>query len=65
LKDPKAWTSTRWGSTDPNGKINPASIKAQGAFYKEEGLINGPLPDIDNYIDMSFAEAAVRILGRR
>jgi hypothetical protein len=65
LKDPKAWTDTRWGSTDLNGKINRASIKVQEAFYKGEGLINGPLPDIDNYIDMSFAEAAVRILGPR
>lgn len=64
-KDPNAWKNTRWGSTDLNGKINAANIKAQGAFYKQEGLINGPVVDIDKYIDMSFADAAVKIIGRR
>lgn len=63
--DPKVWHNTRWSSTDLNGKINPASIKAQGAFYKEEGLINGPVPDIEKYIDMRFADAAVKIIGPR
>jgi NitT/TauT family transport system substrate-binding protein len=63
--DSKLWHNTRWSSTDLNGKINPASIKAQGAFYKEEGLINGPVPDIEKYIDTSFADAAVKIIGPR
>ena len=64
-KDPNAWKMTRWGSTDLNGKLNPASIKAQGEFYKAEGLITGPVPDVDKYIDMQFAEAAASMLGRR
>ena len=63
--DARVWQNTHWGSTDPNGKFNTASIKAQGAFYKEEGLISGPLVDIDKYIDMSFAEAAVKVIGRQ
>lgn len=65
LKDPKVWKNFKPSNVDLNGKFNVASIKTQAAFYKDEGLVDGPVPDIDKYIDNSFAEAAVKIIGSR
>ena len=64
LKDPELWRAVR-RNVDLNGKINVDSIKAMAAFFKAEGAIVGPIPDIDRYVDPSFAEAAVKILGAR
>ena len=52
-------------NADLNGEINVPSIKEQATFYKEAGTVTGPVPDIDKFIDRRFAEAAVKILGRR
>ena len=65
LKDPKVWKNFRPSNIDLNGKFNVASIKTQAAFYKEEGLVDGPVPDVDKYVDTSFAEAAVKVIGAR
>lgn len=65
LKDPKVWKNFRPGNIDLNGKFNVASIKTQAAFYKQEGLVDGPIPDVDKYVDTSFAEAAVQVIGTR
>lgn len=65
LKDPKIWKNSRPGNIDLNGKFNVASIKKQAAFYKQEGLVDGPVPDVDKYVDNSFAEAAVKVIGTR
>jgi NitT/TauT family transport system substrate-binding protein len=64
VKDPALW-QTSHQYTDLNGKFNVEDIKRQAAFYKEEGLVTGPVPDIDKHVDTSFSEAAVRILGAR
>ncbi|MGH7089584.1 MAG: ABC transporter substrate-binding protein [Stellaceae bacterium] len=64
VRDPTIWESSRQ-YTDLNGRINVADVKRQAAFYKSEGLISGPVPDIGKDIDPSFAEAAVKILGER
>jgi NitT/TauT family transport system substrate-binding protein len=65
LKDRKIWTDGPPHRTDLNGKVNVAHIKAQAAFYKATGSVTGPVPDIDKYVDTSFAEAAVKRLGAR
>lgn len=65
LKDPKVWKNFRPGNIDLNGKFNVASIKTQAAFYKQEGLVDGPVPDVDKYVDTSFADAAVKVIGTR
>jgi NitT/TauT family transport system substrate-binding protein len=64
LKDRDLWKVLR-RNADLNGEINVPSIKEQAAFYKEAGTVTGPVPDMDKFIDRSFAEAAVKILGRR
>jgi hypothetical protein len=45
--------------------VNVASLKSQAQFYKKDGEITGPIPDIDKYVDPQFADGAVKILGRR
>jgi len=64
LKDPKIWEQSRQ-YTDLNGHINVADLKEQAAVYKKLGMITGPIPDIDKYVDPAFAEAAVKALGPR
>lgn len=64
LKDKRMWETSRQ-HTDLNGKINVADLKAQAAFYKKLGLVTGPIPDVDKYVDASFAAAAVKQLGTR
>lgn len=64
VKDPSLWEGSHQ-YTDVNGRFNVADVKSQAAFYKAEGLVTGPLPDIDAHVDPSFAEAAVKILGQR
>ena len=65
LKDPKIWKNSRPGNIDLNGKFNLASIKTQAAFYKQEGLVDGPVPDVDKYVDTSFVDAAIKVIGTR
>jgi NitT/TauT family transport system substrate-binding protein len=64
LKDKELWKVMR-RNADLNGEIDVPSIKEQAAFYKEAGTVTGPLPDIEKFIDRRFAEAAVKIIGRR
>jgi len=64
LKDPKLWQRSRQ-YTDLNGRINVADLKDQAAIYKKLGMISGSVPDLDKYVDNSFAEAAVKVLGAR
>jgi NitT/TauT family transport system substrate-binding protein len=64
VKDPKMWENSRQ-FTDLNGRINVADLKRQAAFYKEQGNITGPVPDIDKFVAPQFAEAAVKSMGER
>lgn len=64
LKDRELWKAMR-RNADLNGRINVANIEEQAAFYKAEGTVTGPIPDIDKVIDQHFAEAAVKIIGKR
>ncbi|HXQ51608.1 MAG TPA: ABC transporter substrate-binding protein [Stellaceae bacterium] len=65
LKDRAVWEKMPAHDVDPNGSVNLAHIKKEAAFYKEQGTLTGALPDLDKFVDPSFAEAAVKILGRR
>jgi NitT/TauT family transport system substrate-binding protein len=64
VKDPALWETSKQ-HTDVNGRMNVADLKAQAAFYQKIGLVTGALPDIDKFVDTSFAEAAVKQLGAR
>jgi len=47
---------------NPDGKVNRASLAYDLAFYAEQGLIKGRV-DLDEAIDDSFVEAALKELG--
>jgi NitT/TauT family transport system substrate-binding protein len=64
-KDPAIWREALRHYPDLNGQINVADLKSQAAFYKAQGTLSGPVPDIDKYVDPQFAEAAVKRIGRR
>jgi NitT/TauT family transport system substrate-binding protein len=64
VKDPKLWENSRQ-FIDLNGRINVADLKSQAAFYKQQGNITGPVPDIDKFVAPQFAEAAVKSMGER
>jgi NitT/TauT family transport system substrate-binding protein len=65
LKDAKLWEESMFRNTDLNGRINVADLRSQAAFYKKQGTLSGPIPDIDKYVDPSFAAAAVKLIGAR
>jgi NitT/TauT family transport system substrate-binding protein len=65
VKDPKLWEDATPGTADLNGTINIASLKEQAQFFKQQGTLTGAVPDMDKYVDMRFAEAAVKVIGRR
>ncbi len=47
---------------NPDGKVNVASLKHNLDVFKEEGLIQGDV-SVDQVVDHSFADAAVKELG--
>jgi NitT/TauT family transport system substrate-binding protein len=59
------WRTAQPSDADPNGEVNVANILVQGKYYKDNGEVSGPLPDIEKYVDRQFAEAAVKKIGRR
>jgi NitT/TauT family transport system substrate-binding protein len=65
LKDPTLWKEAMFRHTDLNGRINLADLQSQAAFYKKQGTLSGPIPDIEKYVDRSFAVAAVKLIGAR
>jgi NitT/TauT family transport system substrate-binding protein len=65
LKDARLWREDMFRNTDLNGRVNIADLKAQAAFYKEQGTLTGAIPDIDKYVDASFAAEAVKRSGAR
>ena len=48
--------------TNPDGKLNVASLKTDLQFYKDEGTVTGPVT-VEQAVDTSFIEAAVKQLG--
>ena len=47
---------------NPDGRVNKESLAYDLAFYAEQGLIKGSI-NLDNVVDGSFVEAALRELG--
>jgi len=47
---------------NPDGRVNKESLAYDLAFYAEQGLINGKV-DLDQLIDMSFVESALKSVG--
>jgi NitT/TauT family transport system substrate-binding protein len=47
---------------NPDGRVNKESLAYDLAFYTEQGLIKGTV-NLDDAVDSSFVEAAVKELG--
>ncbi|MDB5727007.1 MAG: transporter substrate-binding protein [Noviherbaspirillum sp.] len=61
-KDAKIYKEMIANGTNPDGKVDVASIKKDYQFFKEQGLLTADV-DVDKVVDNSFAEAVVKELG--
>jgi NitT/TauT family transport system substrate-binding protein len=50
-------------SIDPNGRLNLASMRADLAFYKSQGFIEGGDIVVDRVVDTSLAAEATKMIG--
>ncbi|MBI5909338.1 MAG: ABC transporter substrate-binding protein [Betaproteobacteria bacterium] len=62
IKDPNVYRTIVTPGNNPDGKVNEASLRKDFQFYKEQGLIEGDV-SVEQVVDNSFAEAAVKELG--
>jgi len=62
LKDDHLIESIVPHGCDPDGKLNVAGMKKDFEFFKQRGLLQGEV-NVDQLIDMSFAERAVKELA--
>lgn len=65
LKEAKLWAEAIPQNTDLNGRIDVDNLRQQAVFFKEQGTLSGNIPDFAKFVDMSFAEAALKVLGVR
>lgn len=62
IKDPNLYKTIVAHGTNPDGKVNEASLKKDYQFFKEQGLIEGNV-SVEQVVDNSFVEAALKDLG--
>ena len=62
IKDPAVYRAIRVHSCDPNGGINLESLAVDLAYFRAEGLIEGPVA-LAQAVDTSLAQEAVRDIG--
>jgi NitT/TauT family transport system substrate-binding protein len=65
LKEAKLWAEAIPQNTDLNGRIDIENLRQQAVFFKEQGTLTGNIPDFGRVVDMSFADAALKVLGAR
>ena len=62
FKNPEIYKSYTTSHSDPDGRLNIDSLKADLEYFRQFGLIEHPVT-IEQSLDLSFLEAAVRELG--
>jgi NitT/TauT family transport system substrate-binding protein len=62
VKDPAIYRAMTPFAANPDGGVNKATMQNDYDFFKERGLIKGQVT-VDQVIDNSFADAAVKKLG--
>jgi NitT/TauT family transport system substrate-binding protein len=62
IKDLAVYKAITPTGMNPDGKVNAASLAADLAFYKEQGLIQGNIT-IEQIVDHTFVDAALAQLG--
>jgi NitT/TauT family transport system substrate-binding protein len=63
IKDPTAYRTMTPFAANPDGYVNRETLQNDYGFFKERGLIKAHVT-VDQVIDNSFADEAVRLLGR-
>jgi len=63
IKDPKVHRQISPPAIDPDGRLGLPSLRNDLAFFKEQRLIQDPSMTVEQIIDTSFAERAVKELG--
>jgi NitT/TauT family transport system substrate-binding protein len=62
IKDRETYATMNAFAVDPNGGVNVATLKNDYNFFRERGLVGSKIT-VEQVIDKSFAEEAVRVLG--
>jgi NitT/TauT family transport system substrate-binding protein len=62
IKDKEMYRSIVPHATNPDGRVNVASMKKDYAFFKEQGLVT-TTATVDQVVDHSFVDAVVKELG--
>lgn len=62
IKDPKIYVAMTPFAANPNGHVNKTSLQNDYDFFKSRGLVSAHVT-VDQVIDNSFADEAVRTLG--
>ena len=62
LKDPAVYEKVAMPGLDPNGRVNKEALKADQAYYIQIGKQQAQV-NIDELVDLSFADYAVQQLG--
>lgn len=62
IKDPAVLRGMVMSGVNPDGRINVDSLRKDLAFFKQIGDVTGKV-EVDQVVDQSFAEAAVKELG--
>jgi NitT/TauT family transport system substrate-binding protein len=62
IKDPETFATMAAFAVNPDGQVNAATLRNDLEFFKERRLVDGKV-SVEQVIDHSFAEEAVRALG--
>jgi NitT/TauT family transport system substrate-binding protein len=62
IKDPGVYRAITANGVDPNGRIDLPTLKEDFDVYKSRGWITADVK-VEQLIDMSFVEAAIKDLG--
>jgi NitT/TauT family transport system substrate-binding protein len=62
IKDAAIYRMMTPNGCNPNGQVNTVSLRKDWQFFKDQGMLNGAV-GVDQVLDMSFVEAALKELG--
>ena len=63
FKDPMIWRSFIIAYCNPNGALHLPSLKEDLAIFKQQGLVESPKVEVEQVVDTSFVDWAVKQLG--
>jgi NitT/TauT family transport system substrate-binding protein len=63
IKDPAVYREMSPNAVDPDGRVNEAGLRNDLAFFRQRGLVKDTRIRVEDVVDGSFVEAAVRALG--